>query len=208
MDSNDEDGEVDILQHPNTDMMLQRAMNDYENQMSMHKNIQDANLQHNSAKVQSIQQKDMVRDQINLYLKHTNNALAYLQTEKKESESRKSLVPSTEGPGEDEPQLRKQKENEEKQKELFTKNQSIIDNFAKFEDDLHQFDAELTNMMINPIAEPGLYSSGSSGKAWSHKEDIDIDKLLEDLKKQGEEMLSKQQKMKDGSGQQKQDQID
>ena len=78
-------------------------MNDYENNMSMHKNIQNANVQHNSAKVQSIQQKDMVRDQINLYLEHTNNALAYLQTEKKkDSETRSKSIaqPSTDGPGE------------------------------------------------------------------------------------------------------------
>ena len=52
--------------------------------------------------------------------------------------------------------------------------------------------------MINPIAEPGHYASGSSGKSKSQKDDIDIDKLLADLKKQGEEMLSKQeQKMKE-----------
>ena len=76
-------------------------MDTYENNMSMHKNIQDANLQHNSAKVQSIQQKDMVRDQISLYLEHTNHALAYLQTElKKDGIPSKSIVPSSDGPEE------------------------------------------------------------------------------------------------------------
>ena len=54
IDSNDE-GDCGTTQPPKTDLILQRAMDDYENNMSMHKNIQDANVQHNSAKVQSIQ---------------------------------------------------------------------------------------------------------------------------------------------------------
>ena len=148
----------------------------------------------------------MVRDQINYYLEHTNHALAYLQTEVKkgENESRKSMAPSTDGPGDgttENSPIKTKKDNEEeikeKQQELFTKNQSIIDNFAKFEDDLYKFDAELTSMMINPIAEPGIFataaagsSSSSGGGKSAKKEDLDIDKLLENLKKQGEEMLS------------------
>ena len=62
--------------------------------------------------------------------------------------------------------------------------------------------------MINPIGAPDRSSSGSTGRTKSQKDEIDIDKLLADLKKQGEEVLSYRQKeMKDG-GHQQQDQID
>ena len=85
-------------------------MDAYENNMSMHKNIQDANVQHNSAKVQSIQQKDMVRDQINMYLEQTNHTLAYIQTElNKETDTRKSVVPSSDEPQEGKDELLKQR---------------------------------------------------------------------------------------------------
>ena len=41
---------------------------------------------------------------------------------------------------------------EDKQKQLFSKNQHIIDNFAKFEDDLFKFEEELSSM-INPTVD-------------------------------------------------------
>ena len=68
----------------------------------------------------------------------------------------------------------------------FESKQSIIDNFAKFETDLYQFDKELTDM-INPIAETEI---GTSKK----QENIDIDQLLKDLKKEGELVLSEREK--------------
>ena len=216
IDSQD-DAEDSESRQLRTDARLQNAMDAYENNMSMHKNIQDANVQHNTAKVQSIQQKDIVRDQINIYLEQTNHTLAYIQTEfGKEAGARKAdAAPSSDGPLGDKSSQISQKQHlnvEEIQKEMFTKKQSIIDNFAKFEDDINRFDAELSSM-INPVVGGSNRSgsgsgsgSGSMGTLKPQKTELDIDKLLADLKKQGEEALNdRQQEMKDGSGLQQKD---
>ena len=49
----------------------------------------------------------------------------------------------------------------DQQKQLYNKNQNIIDNFAKFEDDLFKFEEELSSM-INPTVEQDIFTSGLS----------------------------------------------
>lgn len=202
----------------NIDNLLQQAMDSYENNKSMHKNIQNANSEHQNDKIQSILKKDMVRDEINHYIDQYNSKLAYLQTEKQKSAV---AVPSAADDKDLEEEILKHSPDKggnetiaAKQKELFSKNQNIIDNFAKFEDDLFKFEEELTSM-INPTVEQELFTgnlSASSSQQKAPSENIDIDKLLADLKKQGEQMLSQQEaaaeKTKGKDNDKKQDHID
>ena len=98
---------------------------------------------------------------------------------------------------------------ERQQKEMFDKNQRIIDNFAKFEDDLFEFENEITSM-INPVVEKNVFDAtlgtnafggkqSAVGDSKKHNAAVDIDKLLADLKVQGEKVLEKAKKEEGGN---------